>query len=293
MVTDRKIIVSNGSTSLDITDPPYYVTKTEGFDALDVQIVTSQGFDQDGADEINKIVQPRDMEIVGRFKADTTEQMQDMHDKLLRLFIAKKILTITHYYGGKNRMIKASVTKTPHFEFTEVSTVQEYKVRLQAADPYWSDPTETFVQIANITGGFHFPIAVHKDVGMVFGVKSASLIANVFNKSSINVGMKFVFIAKGTVINPQLFNVNTREFLKINCEMTAGETITVTTGNDKTVTRNKQGIESDYIGKVDLAGGGNSFLELSPGDNLLRYAADSGEDLLEIKIMFWNKYQGV
>ena len=294
MVTDRRIIAANGSTSLELTRVPYYVTRTEGFDRLDVQIVTSQGFDQDGATELNSYVLPRDMVIHGQINAETTSQMQDLHDRLLNLFLPKRQITITHYYGGRNRMIKARVEKTPQFSFTQVSSVQDYKVYMKATgDPYWTDQSETLVQIANLTGGFHFPFAIHKDRGMTFGIKSPSLIVDVYNKSAIKVGMRFSFISNGTVENPQLFNVNTREFLKLKCSMRAGEIITVQTGTDKSVTRNSRGVTEDYIGKIDIPSGGNKFLELDPGDNLFRYAADAGEDMLEVRIYFCNKYQGV
>jgi hypothetical protein len=75
--------------------------------------------------------------------------------------------------------------------------------------------------------------------------------------------------------------------------MEAGESITVETGNSKTVTRKINGVETDYMGKIDIAGGGDDFLELDPGDNLMRYAADDGEDMLEVKIYFNNRYVGV
>lgn len=293
MVTDRKIIVSNGNTSLELTSPPFTVNKTEGFDRLDIDIVTSQGYDQDGASLLNDYVLPRYMEMSGNIRGNTTIQIQDLHDKLLNLFIPKTNVTINHYYGGRNRLITARVEKTPKFDFTDVSSVHTYNVQFKATEPYWRDISEALVQIANVKGSFHFPLVIPKNKGVTFGIKSASLIANVFNRSSIRTGMDIIFIANGTVTNPQLFNINTRQFFKLLCEMQAGEQIAVRTGQDKTVTRIKNGVSEDYIGKIDLAGGGNTFLELDPGDNLFRYAADEGEDMLEIKIYFHNKYLGV
>lgn len=293
MVTDRKIIISNGSTSQDITEAPYYVTKTKGFDTVDVDIVTSQGFDQDGAYLMNDYILPRDMEITGRIKAKSTEKMRQIKDHIFDIFLPKKDVTINHYYGGKNRLITARVETSPQFDFTDVSSVEEYTVRMKAPSPYWRDSVETLIQIANMTGGLHFPLIIPKDKGVTFGVKSATLIADAYNYSSIKVGMRFVFIANGTVTNPQLFNIDTREFFKLNCVMKAGEKITVQTGEDKTVTQNLQGIETDYIGKIDISGGGDTFLELDPGDNLLRYGAEGGEDMLEVKLYYNNKYLGV
>ena len=106
--------------------------KITGFDRLEVQNVTSQGFDQDGASLLNSYVLPRDMEILGQMKAQTTYQMQMLRDKLSAVFIPKKEVTVTHYYGGINRIITARVEKTPKFEFTEVGAVQNYEVSMTA-----------------------------------------------------------------------------------------------------------------------------------------------------------------
>ena len=293
MVTDRKIIVSNGKVTLDLTEKPYYVDSIEGFDTLDVQIVTSQGFDQDGASLLNSYVLPRDMEINGQIKAENTYRMQQLRDNILNLFLPKKTITINHYYGGRNRLIEARVEKTPKFSFAKVSVIQEYTIQLKATEPYWRDITESLVQIANWDGRFHFPLIIPKEEGVVFGVKKASLIVNVYNNSSIRVGMRFVFIANGKVTNPQLFNINTREYFKLLCDMEPGEQITIQTGQEKSVTKQAAGLKENYIGRIDLAGGGNTFLELEPGDNLFRYTADAGEDMLEVKIYYYNKYPGV
>lgn len=293
MVTDRKIIVSNGSTSLELTAMPFAVENIEGFDRLEVQNVTSQGWDQDGAALLNSYVLPRDMSISGKMKADTTLQMQMLRDKIAAVFLPKREVTINHYYGGVNRIITAYVEKTPKFDFTEVSMVQSYEISLLATEPYWRDESETLVPIANVVGHFHFPLRIPKGKGVCFGVKSPALIVNAYNKSNIRVGMRFEFVANGTVTNPQLFNVNTREHLKLLCKMEAGEMITVTTGESNTVVQRKNGIIKDYIGKIDLAGGGCTFLQLDPGDNLFRYGADAGEDMLEARIYYYNKYPGV
>lgn len=293
MVTDRIIIASNKKTSLELTASPYSVKDITGFDRIEVQNVTSQGFDQDGASLVNSYVLPRDMGITGQIRANNTEQMQRLRNKLINMFLPKENIVITHFYGGESKEITVRVEATPKFTFTKVSVMQNYEIQMTAVSPYWRATTESLVQIADVIGCFCFPLVIPVDEGVVFGVKQASLIANVHNASPIKVGMRFCFIANGTVVNPQLFNVRTRQYFKLLCTMTPGEQITVQTGQDKTVVRNDSGRTKDYIGKVDLAGGGNTFLELDPGDNLLRYMADSGEDMLEVKIYYHNRYTGV
>lgn len=121
--------------------------------------------------------------------------MQKLREKLQSVILPKRDLEITHFYGGVNRVIIARAKKTPEFEFTNVSSVQNYTIELKATEPYWRDENETLVQIANVVGKFHFPLYIPKNKGVCFGIKSSSLIADVFNQSSIKVGMKIVFIA--------------------------------------------------------------------------------------------------
>lgn len=293
MVTDRVIIVSNGKTSVQLTGGPFYITSLTGFDKLEIQNVKTQGYNQDGATVTNSYVLPRDLVIKGCIKAETTRSMQLLRDKLNNLFLPHVDITITHYYGGQTRVIKARVEETPAFDFTEVSTVQNYSVTAVAMDPYWTDATETLIELANTVGRFHFPLIIPADKGVIFGLRQTSMIANVYNASAVKVGMRYVFIANGVVVNPQLINIKTREYTKLLCTMEAGETITVQTGQEKAVTQNKNGLLDDYIGRIDVAGGGRTFLELLPGENLLRYAADEGENMLQVKIYHNNRYMGV
>lgn len=292
MVTDRRVIVSNGRTSAELTRRPFTVEQIRGFDRLQVRNVTSQGFDQDGASLLNSYVQPRDMEIRGQLLAATTYEMQSLRDRLINLFLPKAELIITHYYGGVNRIITARVEQSPRFSFTDVSMVQNYDIALTATEPFWRDENETLVQIANVIGKFHFPLIIPEGEGVCFGVKSSALIAKIVNRSSVKAGMRIIFVANGAVRNPQLFNVNTRDYFRLVCDMEAGEQITVET-EDKTVTRIRNGIREDYIGRIDLLGGGNIFLKLDPGENLFRYGADDGEEMLEVRIYFYNRYMGV
>lgn len=293
MVTDRKIVISNGISSVELTGYPYTVQDMKGFDRLEVELVKSQGFDQDGATLLNSYVLPRDMEIEGQITAESTGQMQMLRDKLNMLFVPKKELTLTHYYGGVNRVITVVTEKSPKFEFTEVAPVQQYHIKLFAPYPYWRDSVESLVAVANVIGHFRFPLIIPKKEGVYFGIKSSSLIAVVYNKSSIRIGMRITFVAGGEVKNPSLFDVNKRTSIKILCSMEAGEKIVIQTGQENTVTRIKNGIEEDYIGKIDMVGQGNTFLQLEPGDNLFRYAADEGEKMLETRISFYNWYMGV
>ena len=293
MVTDRKITIERKNISMILTQSPFFVEEMKGFDSLDVNVITTQGFDQDGSTPVNIYTDDRPMEISGAIYAESTWKMQELRDKLLDLFLPKAELEITHFYGGITRRIKAYAEKTPAFSLTKVSKLQKYKVKLKAADPYWREEKNTLVEMASTKGRFHFPLAIPKKKGVVFGVKSTSKIASVPNRSAVKTGMTITFTAKGSVVNPYVLNIYTRECLKLNCSMEDGQTIVVETGDEKSVTSILSGVTEDYIGYIDIAGGNHTFLELAPGDNVFRYGSEGGENYLAVKFVYSTKYAGV
>ena len=127
--------------------------------------------------------------------------------------------------------------------------------------------------------------------GIEIGYREPSLIVNIYNTGDVACGMKIQFKALATVVNPSLFNVNTREYFKINKTMEAGEIITVTTHfQNKRVELNKNGVVSNAFNWIDL---NSTFLQLEPGDNFFRYDADEGIDNLEVSIYYTPQYLGV
>ena len=123
------------------------------------------------------------------------------------------------------------------------------------------------------------------------GHREPSLIVNVSNNGDTKCGMLIEFKATGTVENPSLFDLNTRQFIKINKVMKAGEIITINTEfGKKKVIQKFNGIENNIMNYLDI---NSTFLKLDTGDNLFRYNADSNLNSLEVNIYFSPKCGGV
>lgn len=158
-------------------------------------------------------------------------------------------------------------------------------------DPYIYDTNSTVVELATWIGAFEFPLEIPDGEGIEMGYRSPSLIANVFNSGDSDTGMIIRFRAIASISNPSLINVNTYEVFKLKTEMQGGDVIEVSTyTKKKTVTLIRNNVRTNIFNTVTLE---SIFLQLSPGDNLFRYDADTGLDNLEVSMHFTAKRVGI
>ena len=144
-----------------------------------------------------------------------------------------------------------------------------------------------------IIGGFEFPVPDGLELydGWEIGYRQPSLIVNVYNSGDVKSGIRIEFRAIGAVTNPVLLNVDTREFIKLNISLVAGDVLTVSTGyGEKAVKLNRGGTITDAFRYLDVD---SSYLQIAVGDNLFRYSADANAENLEVSIYHNNLYLGV
>ncbi|CAK7001868.1 phage tail family protein [Tissierella sp.] len=266
---------------------PFFITNIEGLSNVDNIISTIKSPNQDGETETNATLSGRNLVIQGEYQYF---DRQEGRNKLIKVFNPKLQGRLRYENSNIIKEINCRPEKTPIISSTTKSTVP-FIINLFAADPYWKDLEEIKEEVAIWRGAFEFPLEIPINDGIEFGFREPSLIANIENNGDVPCGMKVEFKALGSVVNPSLFNVNTREYMKINKTMGAGEILTVTTHfQNKRVEMYRNGIISNAFNWWDLHG---TFLQLDVGDNLLRYDADEGLDNLEVNIWFTPQYLGV
>lgn len=240
-------------------------------------------------------MEPRFIDLEGKITETDLNQIKIYRDRIIKVCNPKLGLgEITLELDGDIKKIFGVLDGVPSFPERSRDLFQKFLISWKCPNPYWQDIKESKQEIALWQKSFHFPLIIPKDEGIMMGYREPSLIANVKNTGQAKTGMRIEFKAKGTVVNPSLFNVNTREFLKVNKTMTAGEKIIVNTNQgQKKILSISNGVTTDILNLLDLAGGGKTFLQLDLEDNLFRYDADEGLDKLEINIYYDNKYLGV
>ncbi len=290
-----KLIFTNSKgESVELFSPPYRLIRFDGLGDVSASHSTQKSPYQDGSTLINTTLDSRhpeiELKITGRDKTDLARNRR----KLTRAFnpkLGEGILKRVSEDGvHKLKAIAESIPYYPDGTGNRSRTSQKALINLYCPNPYWQDADTTKNEIAIWRGSFEFPMELLEE-GIEMGYREPSLIVNVFNSGDVPCGMKIQFKALATVVNPSLFNVNTREYFKINKTMEAGEVVTVTTHfQNKRVELNKNGVISNAFNWIDFQ---STFLQLDVGDNLLRYDASSGLDNLEVSIYHTPMYLGV
>ena len=123
------------------------------------------------------------------------------------------------------------------------------------------------------------------------GFRQPSLIVNVYNGGDVRTGVRIEFQALGDVLNPIIASVDSLEFIRLNTTLQEGYVLTLSTCyGDKWAELNRDGLITDALRYVDVD---STFLQLAPGDNLIRYDAEQGLSNLEVSIFHNNLYLGV
>lgn len=270
---------------------PYFLQGLSGQDGVKTNITKVSGAGQDGSTITNVVLADRDLRLQGAIKGSSKDEIAKYRAKLLKVFNPKSKGWLQYEYGSIKKRIRCQVETGPIFSKKNNSyKFQEFLIDFICPNPYWQDVNAVKSEIAIWRGSFEFPLELVEE-GIEIGFREPSLIVNVYNAGDVACGMKIQFKALATVVNPSLFNVNTREYFKINKTMDAGEIITVTTHfQNKRVELNRNGVVSNAFNWIDPT---SIFMQLEPGDNLLRYDADEGIDNLEVSIWHTPQYLGV
>lgn len=254
-------------------------------------IYSTNSMGQDGDTYLGYRIESRDIEIAGNIKERDKVELQALRRKMNRVLNPQYEATLTYELGDFKRVIGCAVDDAPIFE--KKSLFEQFTVNLCCLNPFWREESETREDIATWLGGIEFRDKSGLEIyeGWQIGYRQPSLIVNVYNSGDVKSGIRIEFRALGAITNPQLLNVNTQEFIKINMELVAGDVLTLSTGyGEKSVTLKRNGITTDAFRYLDVD---STYLQLSVGDNLFRYSAEKNTENLEVSIYHNNLYLGV
>jgi hypothetical protein len=287
---EKLIYTNEKGLSVEISHSSlFFLKKVDGLAAIKNIIYTSKGVMQDGVMATGQSLDMRDISIEGSINSTEQEETLKHRQELIKVFNPKLKGTLRYEFGDFIKEIDCKIEIAPTLPYTD-ATFKNFLIQLICPNPYWKDAAESKEEIALWKGVFEFDLELFQE-GIEMGHREPSLIVNVLNNGHVACGMKIEFKALATVVNPSILNVNTEEYIKINKTMVAGEVLNISTSYGKKKVENVlNGVTSNAFNYIDFQ---STFLQLDPGDNLLRYNADTGIDNLEVSIYYAPQYLGV
>lgn len=284
-------IVTGAEFNIDMLTTQEYVLSSVDWGTIASAHHSYKYVNQVGVYVTGTSLETRSVEIIGWVVGETEEVMTQRKAMLNRFFNPRHAVDLFY----KNYVLRFLPDTSVQYSTTSAENnevICKFKIGGYCPDPLFSESTDSKVIAADITPAFHFPLAMSQNPnppgGVVFGVKRPGLIMSVYNSGAVDVGMRIVFSARGTVINPAVIDIGTQKFFKINKVMIAGEEIAVNTViGSKRITGTLNGETSNYFKYRDLD---SEWLQLKVGDNLLRYNASDGLENLEVTIYHNNRY---
>lgn len=286
----KAIFENNRGQSIEFKiTAPYRFQKVE--EDTGVIIYDNKGMQQDGASYLGNTLDNKHLTLKFAVEAYTLEEMNSLKTRVYNVFNPKLGPGWLFYRGKK---IQCIVEDIPYYKENISGLYHEYIIDLVAHSPYWLNEDDNLVEVALWKGAFHFPLIIPEDEGIIFGAKQPDLIARIFNEGHVETGLIIEFRANGEVEKPSVFDINKQKGLQVNTKMDAGDIITVNTNYGfKTIRLTKNNQNSNILHLLDIAGGNDYFLQLDPGQNLIRYDAEKGIDNLSVVIKYNDKYLGV
>lgn len=241
-------------------------------------------------------IDARDIDIKGSINKRYKDRVLELRRAALKVLNPELSGTLTYIYKNFVRVIDCKVDDTPVFSRKKV--FNDFTIQFKCPSPFWREEQDEKADIASWIGAFEFDLEIPEDeglsedeIGIEFDYREPNVIVDVYNEGDVSTGMRIEFRATGTLSNPILLNMDTGEYIQINAELLAGDVVTVNTEyGKKGATLVRGGITEDYFRYVDVD---STFMQLTIGDNVFRYDAESGVDALEVTLYHSNKYLGV
>ena len=264
---------------------PFFLTKINGTGTTRQTVNTFQASEQDGAFFISSTVDMRNITLEGTVVAETPDEAYAQRRRLLRIFTPKQ----QGLFRYRGRQIPCVVEEAALTAGSRERS-PNFFISLLCPSPFFEALEEVREELAAWESKFFFALEIPA-AGIEFGVRQPSQIITVDNIGDVACGCHIIFKALGSVQNPELRNVDTGEYIRVNKTMTAGEELHAYThfAGKKLV---------DIVGQTEtnafyLLDTGSTFLQLAAGRNILRYNATANMDLLECTVLYRPKFLGV
>jgi len=264
---------------------PFFLSRAEGLGRTRQTISTFKAPEQDGAFFIASTLDMRNITLEGTLVGRNVEDAYAQRARFLRILSPKAQGMLI----CRNKRV-ACVVEEAGFITSTRERAPSFFISLLCPSPFFEALDEIRAELAAWMSAFSFALEIPPE-GFELGYRQPSQIMTLDNIGDVACGCRIVFRALGAVRDPDITDMITGQFLRINKILDPGEEIHVHTHfAGKRVLSVTESIEANAFSFLDT---GSTFLQLAPGRNTLRYGAAEHMDLLEVSIFHRPQYMGV
>lgn len=267
---------------------PFLLQSLQGTGSVEGNIHMEKAPLQDGETYISTLIDTRYLSIEVAIFADTQGELHQRKSELVRVLNPKLDKGVIRYeYDGIVKEIEAVVDSSPIFPSGDDNRgigFQRTSFTVICPSPFWTDTYFESEEMADWVGGLTFPLSI--PTSFAERGKRRTLI----NDGDVSTAVEIIFY--GQCENPTIENLTTDEFIKVNKLVSKDEKLIINTyfGNKSVEIENSQGVRTNAFNYIDL---NSKFFQLSSGENLIQYSADSGEDETKVLLKWKNRYLSI
>ena len=279
------------------------ITKVSGLESSELEISTSDNALVDGVSVDGKKIGKRPIHIEAKFKSGRNNP--ENRAAVIKFFNPK--------YTGKALITNMGISRNIEYELEGWTFAEQRNldtrlgiiVDLICPDPYMLNVDNFGKNMAHYTKQFHFPWhslarrVTNKNQypekarglmlgGMIMGYRTLHKEVVLANDGDVSTGVQIQFVAKrGTVKKPKITGLRTGQFMRVVCDMVAGDVLLIDTNPRHQV------IELNGVNFYHHIDRRSEPFELEVGDNYLEYDADENYTNLDVNLYYRPKYLGV
>lgn len=267
-------------------NPRYTITDITGLSPADAQINLTKNAGFDGSTYNSSYVGERLVTITLGINSPAEEN----RILLYKYFKTKSPVKLYYKNGVRDVYINGYVQNEPIALFNNKPN-ETAQISVLCPQPYFIGKNETLQEFAGANPLFEFPFSIESS-----GIPLSEIVVlqeqDVYNVGDVDVGCVFDIHAIGNVDYPKIYNSITHEHIYINQSLVAGDSIEVNTirGQKSIWMVDHNNVRTNIIGKFVS---GSTWLQLSPGDNLLIVDANSHPENMVVTVRTIDHYEGV
>lgn len=279
----RLWVTNNKDETIELTNSPYFDNVEVDLLGLKATVNKDRLSNADGSIYNSSYVADRTVQVI----IEPTFPVEENRQRIYKYFKVKKPVTLRFSNGNRDVKLIGYVNEIDGSLF---EMKQKMIVNMECLNPYFQDLKQTIISMSQIVDMFEFPFSTEEE-GIVFSEMDKTQTTLVFNAGDIETGMIIELTASGKVVNPVVYNSITRESIGLQITMESGDIIRIyTEKKNRKIELIRDGITSNIINYLMK---NPDWLQLESGDNVFTYRADSGEELMFVKFIYTNQYEGV